>query len=58
VASAIPRPPGVPPAVDWVEAFSHPTIVDTAKAKRELGWEPQYSSLDALRETLRRNDLR
>jgi nucleoside-diphosphate-sugar epimerase len=58
VASAIPRPPGVPPSVDWVEALSHPTIVDTAKARRELGWEPKYSSLEALRETLRRNDLR
>jgi nucleoside-diphosphate-sugar epimerase len=52
VAAAIPRPPGVSPAVDWVEAFAHPAIMDTAKARRELGWEPRYSGLEALRDTL------
>ena len=51
-ASAIPRPPGVSPAVDWVEAVAHPSIMDTAKAKRELGWEPAYTGLEALRNTL------
>jgi nucleoside-diphosphate-sugar epimerase len=51
-AAALPHPPGTPPAVDWVEAVAHPAIMDTAKAKRELGWTPQYSGLDALRDTL------
>ncbi len=51
-AGAIPRPPGTPPAIDWVEAFSHPAIMDTAKAKRELGWEPRYTGAEALRDTL------
>ena len=51
-AAAIPRPPGVSPAVDWVEAVAHPSIMDTAKAKRELGWEPRYTALEALRDTL------
>jgi nucleoside-diphosphate-sugar epimerase len=27
--------------------------MDTSKARRELGWEPKYSGLDALRETIR-----
>jgi nucleoside-diphosphate-sugar epimerase len=42
-----------PPSAEWVEAVSHPSIMDTSKAKQELGWEPRYSGLDALRETIR-----
>jgi len=44
----------VPPATEWVEAVSHPSIMDTAKARAELGWEPRSSAVDALRDTLRR----
>jgi nucleoside-diphosphate-sugar epimerase len=39
---------------DWVEAMSHPAIMDTAKAKRELGWAPAWTGIDALRDTLER----
>jgi nucleoside-diphosphate-sugar epimerase len=46
-------PPFAPPSSEWVEAMSHPSIMDTSKAKDELGWEPRYSGLDALRETIR-----
>ncbi len=42
-----------PPSAEWVEAISHPSIMDTTKARQELGWEPTYSGLDALRETIR-----
>ncbi len=52
--SSVPRPPGMPPAADWVEALSHPSIMDTSKAKRELGWEPKYTGVEALRDTLGR----
>jgi nucleoside-diphosphate-sugar epimerase len=51
-AAALPKW-GLPPALDWVEALSHPAIMDTAKAKDELGWRPAYSSREALRDTLR-----
>ena len=51
--AALPRLPLTPPAADWIEAMSHPAIMDTSKAKRELGWQPRYSSLEALRETIR-----
>jgi nucleoside-diphosphate-sugar epimerase len=44
---------GLPPAVDWVESLSHPAIMDTRKARDELGWQPQYSAREALRQTLR-----
>ena len=54
----IPLPSFAPPAAEWVEAASHPAIMDTTKAKRELGWEPRYTGLEALRETIRREPPR
>ncbi len=51
-AAQIPLPSFAPPATEWVEAASHPAIMDTTKAKRELGWAPAHTGLDALRETL------
>jgi nucleoside-diphosphate-sugar epimerase len=53
-AASIPLPSFAPPVAEWVEAASHPAIMDTSKAKRELGWEPRYTGLEALRATLRR----
>jgi nucleoside-diphosphate-sugar epimerase len=53
-ASQVPLPSFAPPAAEWVEAASHPAIMDTTKAKRELGWTPRYTGLEALRETLKR----
>nr|WP_218860473.1 NAD-dependent epimerase/dehydratase family protein [Petropleomorpha daqingensis] len=52
-ARAISRLPFLPPAAEWVEAFSHPAIMDTTKARERLGWRPRYSGLEALRATLR-----
>jgi nucleoside-diphosphate-sugar epimerase len=55
-AAAIPKPPFAPPAADWVEAASHPAIMDTTKAREELGWRPKYTGVEALRDTLRLRD--
>jgi nucleoside-diphosphate-sugar epimerase len=52
-ARAISRLPFLPPAAEWVEALSHPAIMDTTKAREQLGWRPRYSGLEALRATLR-----
>lgn len=46
------RVPFLPPAAEWVEAASHPAIMDTAKAKTELGWQPRHTGLQALRSAL------
>jgi nucleoside-diphosphate-sugar epimerase len=51
-AASIPLPSFAPPAAEWVEAATHPAIMDTTKAKRELGWSPRHTALQALRETL------
>jgi nucleoside-diphosphate-sugar epimerase len=53
-ARAVSRLPLLPTFVEWVEAVSHPAIMDAGRAKEELGWTPRYSSLEALRDTLRR----
>ena len=52
-ARAFSRLPFLPPAAEWIEAASRPAIMDTTKAREELGWEPRYSGLEALRDTLR-----
>ncbi len=51
VLSALPL---LPSSAQWVEALSHPAIMDTTKARTQLGWSPQITALEALRDTLRR----
>ena len=51
-AALIPLPSFAPPASEWIEAATHPAIMDTSKAKRELGWTPRHTALQALRDTL------
>ena len=46
------RLPFLPPAAEWVEAASRPVIMDTTKAREKLGWQPRYTGLEALRDTL------
>ena len=53
-ARAVSRLPFLPGVAEWVEAASHPAVMDTTRAKAQLGWTPRYSSLDALRDTLAR----
>jgi nucleoside-diphosphate-sugar epimerase len=52
-ARAVAALPLIPPMLEWAEAATHPAIMDTAKAKRELGWRARYTALEALRETLK-----
>ena len=52
-ARAIAALPFLPAAAGWVEAASHPAIMDTARAKQELGWAPRFTALEALRAALR-----
>jgi len=52
-ARAIAALPLLPPIAQWVEAASHPAIMDTARAKKELGWVPRFTALEVVRDTLR-----
>jgi nucleoside-diphosphate-sugar epimerase len=51
-ARAVASLPFAPPSLEWAEAIAQPAIMDTRKAREELGWEPGYDSLAALRATL------
>jgi nucleoside-diphosphate-sugar epimerase len=51
-ARAFSRLPMLPSAAQWVEAASHPAVMDTSRAREHLGLTPRYSSLEALRSVL------
>jgi nucleoside-diphosphate-sugar epimerase len=53
VAGAVTVAPFLPPIAQWVEAASHPAIMDTNRAKQELGWAPRFTAIEALQDTLR-----
>ena len=53
-ARAASRLPGLPQPAQWVEALAHPAVMDTSRAKTVLGWMPQVTAREALRETLGR----
>jgi nucleoside-diphosphate-sugar epimerase len=53
-ARSMARLPFLPEMAEWVEALSHPAIMDTTLARTQLGWTPLYSGLEALRDTLRK----
>jgi nucleoside-diphosphate-sugar epimerase len=44
----------LPAQAEWLEAAAQPSIMDVTKAKRELGWQPRYTSTQALRDTIER----
>jgi UDP-glucose 4-epimerase len=42
----------LPTELAWVNAMRVPVVMDTSKAKRELGWRPEHSGRTTLRETV------
>jgi nucleoside-diphosphate-sugar epimerase len=51
-AGTIAAAPFLPQAAGWAEVLRHPAIMDTTRARRDLGWRPRYSGREALRATL------
>ena len=51
-ARLVSKLPFLPSQAQWVEAASHPAIMDTTRARTELGWKPRVSAREALRETV------
>jgi nucleoside-diphosphate-sugar epimerase len=47
------RLPFLPSYAEWVEAFAVPIVMDTTRARTELGWRPQWTTLEAWKDTLR-----
>ncbi len=52
VAEMVGRLGFLPSQIQWVTAFREPVLMDTAKARRELGWRPKHDALETLRETI------
>lgn len=50
--ASLPLPSSVPPVTSWAEAISQSSIIDTSKAKEQLGWEPSYDAQETIRATL------
>jgi len=51
VARAVAKLPYLPSGAQWVEAMTHPAIMDTTKAKTQLGWRPRHTAIESLRST-------
>jgi UDP-glucose 4-epimerase len=52
LAEAVGRVPMLPAKVAWIHAFRTPVLMDTSRARAELGWEPRHDALETLRETV------
>jgi UDP-glucose 4-epimerase len=46
------RAPFTPTGIQWVQALRVPVLMDTTKARRELGWEPAYDARETLHQTV------
>jgi UDP-glucose 4-epimerase len=51
-ARVVARLPFLPDEATWIEAVRRPTLMDTAKARRELRWRPKHDALETLRQTV------
>jgi nucleoside-diphosphate-sugar epimerase len=49
IAGAVMRLPHRSAALEAAEVATQPILIDATRAKRELGWRPVYSSIEALR---------
>ena len=52
-AAAVARIPFLPAQAQWVRAVSIPVVMDVSKAAQELGWVPEYDTLETLADTVR-----
>jgi UDP-glucose 4-epimerase len=51
-AEIVSRAPLVPAQALWVNALRKPVLMETAKARRLLGWRPRHDARDTLEETV------
>ena len=51
-ARIVSRVPLMPTRASWISALSVPVLMDTSKAKMNLGWEPQHDAFDTLAQTV------
>ncbi len=51
-AEVVSRVPLLPPELRWLNVLRKPVLMDTTKARRELGWRPRHDAEETLRETV------
>jgi nucleoside-diphosphate-sugar epimerase len=51
-AGMVARLPFLPDEATWIEALRRPTLMDTARARRELRWRPKHDARETLRATV------
>ena len=44
--------PRLPAEVAWLNALRSPVVMDSSRARAELGWLPAYDALETLRQTI------
>jgi nucleoside-diphosphate-sugar epimerase len=49
LSSALALLPRIPSAAEWLHTMRTSVVMDTTRAKRDLGWEPQYDARETLR---------
>jgi nucleoside-diphosphate-sugar epimerase len=50
VAGVMSRVPSLPEAFAWVQTVRKPVLMKTERAKKQLGWKPQYTAKQTLKE--------
>jgi nucleoside-diphosphate-sugar epimerase len=51
-AAVVARAPFLPPEAAWIEALRQPVLMDTTRARRDLGWRPRFDAAETLRQTV------
>jgi len=51
-AEAIGRLPFMPAQASWINAMRVPVVMDTARARTELGWAPEHDTRETLADTV------
>lgn len=51
-AEMVARLPLMPDQASWIEALRRPVLMDSARARRDLGWRPEHDARQTLRETV------
>jgi nucleoside-diphosphate-sugar epimerase len=52
LASLFAKLPLIPARATWVAALRRPVLMDTSRARHELGWQPKHNSRETLRATV------
>ena len=51
-AEVVARLPFLPDEASWIDAMRRPVLMDTARARRDLGWKPVFDARETLHETV------